>query len=265
MGGQVGSRDSGLTFPSVAQVLQGAKPVVNVDHEAGIHVWGYVLEGNARTIAQCESWLSIEERTRAARFIRPEDQRHYILARGGLRHLLSTYTGLDPAAVIIQAGSEGKPALGHRGGAVQPVRFNLSHSHGRMLVGVARQRDVGVDLEQIRAEPDVMKLAERFYAPTERNEIASHDASDQRVSFYRHWAAKEAFLKFKGAGLKFPLGHCQVTMASDSANAMVDWQKGPADSEHGIIKFLPLPDGWVGAVAAEGSDWAVRLGEWTVD
>lgn len=262
VGGPVGSRDSGLAFLSVAQLLQGGKPVVNAFHESSIHVWGCLLEGDARTVEQCDSWLSVEERTRATRFIRPEDQQQYILARGGLRLLLSSYTGLDPAAVIIQQGPEGKPGLVEQGIGPRPVRFNLSHSHGRMLVGVASQRDVGVDLEQIRSKADILKLARRFYAPAELDAIALHDASGQRDAFYRHWVAKEAFLKFKGVGLKFPLGQCGVTVAPDRGSAAIDWQKGPDEVERGVVKFLPLPDGWVGAVAAGGSDWAVRLGEW---
>lgn len=265
LGGPVGFRDSGLMFLSVPQLLQSAKPVVKADLEPGVDLWGYLLDGDAQAVEQCGAWLTVEERTRASRFIRPEDQRRYIVGRGGLRKLLSGYTGLDPAAVILQAGPEGKPALGNQAGEAQPVRFNLSHSRGRMLVGITSRGDVGVDLEQIRTGTNIMKLAERFYAPAEFNAIALQDASSRRESFYRHWVAKEAFLKLKGVGLKFPLGQCRVTMASGGASAAIDWQKGPADSERGLVKFLPLPDGWVGAVAAEGNDWTVRLGEWTFD
>lgn len=256
------SGDVGLQFLTVEQILQGAKPLLKAFEEPSIHVWGYVLEGGARTIERCHSWLSGEERLRATRFIRSEDQQQYILARGGLRLLLSSYTGLDPAAVIMRQGPEGKPGLDDQGIGPQPVRFNLSHSHGRMLVGIAGQRDVGVDLEQICSKTEIMKLAKRFYAPAEFDAIASHDASGQSDAFYRHWVAKEAFLKFKGVGLKFPLGQCRVTMALAGGSAGIHWQKGPAEVERGFVKFLPLPDGWVGAVAAEGSDWAVRLGEW---
>ena len=121
------------------------------------------------------------------------------------------------------------------------------------------------DLEQIRADADILKLAQRFYAPAEFHAIVLQDAACRRESFYRHWVAKEAFLKFKGVGLKFPLGQCLVTMASDGASAAIDWHKGLAEIERGGVKFLPLPDGWLGAVAAEGTDWTVRLGEWTFD
>jgi len=258
----VSSGDFGLQFLTVEQILQGAKPLLKAFEEPSIHVWGYVLEGDARTIGRCNAWLSGEERLRAARFIRSEDQQQYILARGGLRFLLSSYTGLDPAALLMQQGPEGKPGLDIHGVGPQRVRFNLSHSHGRMLVGIASQRDVGVDLEQIRSKTEIMKLAKRFYAPAEHDAIALQNASGQRDAFYRHWVAKEAFLKFKGVGLKFPLGQCQVTMATDRGSAAIHWQKGPDEEERGFVKFLPLPDGWVGAVAAEGSDWVVRLGEW---
>ncbi|MEK7760036.1 MAG: 4'-phosphopantetheinyl transferase superfamily protein [Nitrospirota bacterium] len=261
----MGSGDFGLQFVPVEQLLFGFKPLLKAFQESSIHVWGCVLEGDVRTIEQCNSWLSVDERARATRFIRPEDRHQYILARGGLRKLLSGCTGLDPAAVILQTGPEGKPALGNPGGGLQSVRFNLSHSHGRMLVGIAGQRDVGVDLEQICSKTEIMKLAKRFYAPAEFDAIASHDTSGQSDAFYRHWVAKEAFLKFKGVGLKFPLGQCRVTMALDGGSAGIHWQKGPAEVERGVVKFLPLPEGWVGAVAAEGTDWTVRLGEWMPD
>lgn len=259
------SGDFRLQFLTVEQLLQGAKPLLKAFKESSIQVWGYLLEGDARTIEQCNSWLSGEERLRATRFIRSEDRQQYILARGGLRRLLSSYTGLDPAALLMQQGSDGKPGLAvGQGAGQQLVHFNLSHSHGRMVVGIAHRRDVGVDLEQIRTKTDIMKLARRFYASAELEAIAMQEASGQRDAFYRHWVAKEAFLKFKGVGLQFPLGQCQVTMAADDASAAIDWQKGPAEVECGVVRFLPLLDGWVGAVAAEGTDWSVQLGEWTV-
>lgn len=265
LGGHVRSGDCRLQFLTVEQILQGANPLLSAVGESSIHVWGYRLEGDARTIERCHSWLGREERLRASRFIRSEDRQHYILARGGLRHLLSSYTHLDPAALCILQGADGKPGLAGQDAAQQPVQFNLSHSHGRMVVGIAHRRDVGVDLEQIRPKTDVMKLARRFYASAEIEAIARQDASGQRDAFYRHWVAKEAFLKCKGVGLQFPLGQCRVTMATDGATAVIAWQKNPADIEHGIVKFLPLPEGWLGAVAAEGTDWTVRFGEWTFD
>ena len=134
-----------------------------------------------------------------------------------------------------------------------------------MVLVLARQREIGIDLEPVRdRSEDLGKLAERFFAPAECEVIVAALPPRRAETFARYWVAKEAFLKYKGIGLQFPLGDCLVTMDADGASATIAWHRDRDDAESGLVRFLPLPEGWVGAVSAQGTDWTVRLGEWPV-
>jgi 4'-phosphopantetheinyl transferase len=139
------------------------------------------------------------------------------------------------------------------------IRFNLSHSHGRALIAVSKDREVGVDLEKILADRDVTALARRFFAPQEQVLIMSAGLAERHSSFSRIWVAKEAVLKARGSGLTFPLDRQRIELSEDGTACRLISEDNPPDSPPPAIRFLPLEEGWVGAVAAEGSGWRVTL------
>ncbi|MEQ1792683.1 MAG: 4'-phosphopantetheinyl transferase superfamily protein [Nitrospira sp.] len=228
-----------------------------------VMVWSYSLDVSPAIRAQCRSWLSVDEADRARRFVSELTRQHYEVAHGGLRSILSQYTSQDPALLRFQSGPAGKPALQEEGDSPSAeIGFNLTHSHGRCLVAVAAGRQVGIDVELIRQDVECEKLAARFFAPAERRAVAGQERSQQAAAFFRHWVAKEAYLKLKGVGLQFPLERCQITLSADNTMAAVDWMVKPGLVEQGTVRFLPLSEGWLGAVAAEGTGWSVRVDEW---
>lgn len=246
-----------MAFPSMRVIATAAwwAPIAMEDRT--VHVWAFSLDGSLSFMEQCRSWLSEEERGRAARFIRQQDQDRFVLAHGGLRAVLARYTGLDPSALTFQLGATGKPAFPDGRSPRHPLRFNLSHSHGRMLIAVAGEQDVGVDLEQIRGKVEVAKLAERFYAPSERDSVAGLSGLEQVQRFFRYWVAKEAVLKGQGVGL-LSLQHCEILTPNDASRAEVQLSEGAAMQPGWTIHWLDCGSGWVGAVSAHGSDWAIR-------
>lgn len=251
-----------ISFPTSDGIADPSQRNPVTIEDRTVDVWGFSLDGASRTIALCRQWMSEEEQARAGRFVRSEDGIRYVLARGCLRAVLARYTGLDPSALTFQSGATGKPALVAMSDGEARVRFNLSHSHGRMLVAVAKQREVGVDLEQIREQAEVAKLAQRFYSPSERESVLGLPGPAQARQFFRYWAAKEAFLKCKGVGLQFPLDRCEITLSPDGPTASVTWKAASGVVEQGLIRFLPLEEGWVGAVSANGAEWRTRVRQW---
>jgi 4'-phosphopantetheinyl transferase len=221
-----------------------------------VHVWGFSLDGSVAVLKRCRAWLSEEERGRAARLIRQEDQIRYSLAHGGLRAVLARYTGLDPAALRFQAGGTGKPALLDQQGNQHELRFNLSHSRGRMLIAVTQGQDVGVDLEEMRDKVDVDKLAERFYSPFEYQEIMDRSGLARVQQFYRYWVAKEAVLKGQGVGI-LSLRSCEVFTTGDATGSQVCPSDGAGLQAGWMIRWLACGAGWQGAVALYGKDWNV--------
>ncbi|HKY70431.1 MAG TPA: 4'-phosphopantetheinyl transferase superfamily protein [Nitrospira sp.] len=246
-----------LAFPTVSTLINGPVSPVMLPSE-GVDVWSCSLEGGETVVKRCHDWLSEEEQVRAARFVRAEDQIRFTLAHGGLRFILGRYEIAEPAALRFRAGATGKPALLDRQGDPAGLRFNLSHSHGRMLVAVARGRDVGIDLEQIRDTLEPLKLAERFYTAQEYDSIAGRPTSDQALQFYRLWVAKEAFLKAQGTGIA-SLQQCEIHDASSSARASVRITRRSSLQEGWTVQWLRCGPGWQGAVSACGNDWPVRV------
>jgi len=245
-----------MAFPSVADLTNG--PLSPVSLNAGtIDVWSSSLEGSAIVQRRCHAWLSEEERARAARFVRVDDRVTFTLARGALRAVLARYVDVEPPEIQIKFGPTGKPALLCQQGGSQ-LRFNLSHAHGRMLLSVTKDREVGIDLEQVRDDRQPLKLAERFYTAAEYEWIMSWPANDQAAQFYRLWVAKEACVKAQGTGIG-SIQHCEIVASSSGLRAGVRLPATSVMRRGWTIHWLNCGLGWQGAVAANGNDWSIRV------
>lgn len=66
------------------------------------------------------------------------------------------------------------------------IRFNLSHSDGRTLIAVSKDREVGVDLQKSRIDRNVTALAARFFALQEQVDIMSAWSSAKHWTFFLH-------------------------------------------------------------------------------
>lgn len=246
-----------MVFPSIEMVSTvGWSAPIEIANGA-IHVWGFSLDGSPSFVEQCRSWLSEDERGREARFIRQQDQRQFILAHGGLRAVLGRFTGLDPSALMFQLTQTGKPELLNRPATRFSLRFNLSHSQGRMLIAITMDGEIGVDLEQVHDKAKVAKLAKRFYAPAEYERVIGLSGPDQTQLFYRYWVAKEAFLKGQGVGLR-SLQQCEIVQFNASSRADITLSKDTTMQPGWTIHWLDCGTGWAGAVSAHGSDWVIR-------
>jgi 4'-phosphopantetheinyl transferase len=75
----------------------------------------------------------------------------------------------------------------------------------------------------------------------------------------RYWVAKEAVLKAQGVGLGFPLDRFRIDFLPDGHAARLESLDPVALSPHWTVRMLPCESGWLGAIAALGTDWGVRL------
>jgi phosphopantetheinyl transferase len=115
-------------------------------------------------------------------------------SHAALRAILRQYTD-GPLSFAL--AEHGKPYLP----AAPELKFNLSHSHGMALVAVAREVEIGVDVERFRALPECLKIAERFFPPSEFAALAEVAREDRDREFFRRWTGIEATLKARGVGL----------------------------------------------------------------
>ncbi len=141
--------------------------------------------------------LSRGEKDRANRYRRAEDGALFALTRGTLRCLLSEATGAPAGKIAFAEGPYGKPCLiGTRG-----PHFNVSHSGCWALIGFSDSRDIGVDIEFMRAAGGELDLARSFFSTAEYRSLEGLANGTLLRSFYKIWTCKEAVLKAHGAGI----------------------------------------------------------------
>jgi 4'-phosphopantetheinyl transferase len=238
--------------------LVDARGPLRVD-EATVHVWSYPLRGTLDCLARCRSYLSSEERRRAARMIFEADRNEYVVAHGILRCILARYSACEPGEVGFAAHSSGKPRLITVPVGGHPLSFNLSHSGGHALLAVSDGREVGIDLERIRLNVDVLTIASRYFPGAECDVIELAPTIERAPRFFRYWVAKEAVLKAEGVGIGQGLDRLQIEFQADGAAARVH-SSGPRRlKQHWSVVMLPVKCGWAAAVSAPAGPWRVRL------
>ncbi|MCS6293218.1 MAG: 4'-phosphopantetheinyl transferase superfamily protein [Nitrospira sp.] len=222
-----------------------------------IDLWPLTLAGEDAEYDRCLDWLDRQERERAARFLRRQDRERYVLAHGGLRFILGLYLGLAPARIEFGSTSTGKPTIAGLRPEDAALTFNLSHAHGNAIVAVGQGREVGVDLEMIREDVEVLKLAERFFSDREQLHVRSTAPESRSKEFFHYWVAKEAVLKAEGVGLA-SLQACEIDWSSGSDRDGVPVRLAGRSQLPWVVRTLDCGPGWVGAVAAQGSDWTIN-------
>lgn len=222
-----------------------------------IDLWPLALTGEDAEYGRCLEWLDQQERERAARFLRRQDRERYVLAHGGLRFILGLYLGLAPARIEFSSTSTGKPTLAGLRPEQAALTFNLSHAHGNAMIAIAQGREVGVDLEMIREDVEVLKLAERFFSDREQLHVRSTAPESRSKEFFHYWVAKEAVLKAEGVGLA-SLQACEIDWSSGSDRDGVPVRLAGHSQPHWIVRTLDCGPGWVGAVATHGADWTIN-------
>jgi 4'-phosphopantetheinyl transferase len=226
-----------------------------------VHVWRATLDETPSRIDSFLRTLAADERTRAERFYFPRDRERFIVGRGVLRAILGLYSNSAPECVSFSAGSHGKPALaGESGGAA--IRFNLSHSHGVALYAVTRAREVGIDVEFIRSDLEVGRIAERFFSHHEIAALRALPTDLRESAFFRCWTRKEAYIKAKGEGVSLPLDQFEVSLTPGEPAALLSTQRDPNEAQRWSLQELTPAPGYAAALAVEGHGWCLACWDW---
>lgn len=225
-----------------------------------VHVWRASLPGDSSDLRRFESVLADDETERAGRFIYERDRDRFIAAHGILRELLGRYISCAPQIIKFEYGPHGKPAVAGIGS--QPaISFNLSHSHMLGLIVVAREREVGIDVELLRPDFGGEKIGNRYFSAKEMDELSSLPGELRTEGFFLCWTRKEAYVKARGDGLHLPLHSFSVSLAPDKPATLSSADQSRWSMESFVPSFVAEPR-YVAAVVAEGKDWKSRYFAW---
>jgi len=187
--------------PSVtdARVEAGTTAPVPPRLNAGeIHVWKASLDATSST--DDLGSLSPDEVERAARYRFARDRGRFVAGRTLLRTIVAGYLGRRPADLVFEYDKHGKPRLIQRADET-PLHFNVTHSDSIALYAVAKDGEVGIDMERVREIPEWKSIAGGCFTAHECARLRRLSVERRQKEFFHAWTCEEAFLKASGQGL----------------------------------------------------------------
>lgn len=214
------------------------------------YLWRIPLRVPAESVDSLGRSLSPDEIERAERFVFEQDRQGFIVARGKLRAILAAYLDCLPHEVRFGYGPHGKPFL------LQPdtpldLQFNLSHSGDLALCAVTLDRPVGVDLEWIRPNVDVLGIARSTFSTSERDRLEGLLSEQRLHGFYACWTRKEAYIKARGEGLSFPLDAFDVSLEPGVPAKLLRSREGAYELRRWALHSINAGPGYSAALAVE--------------
>ena len=219
-----------------------------------IHIWYASLNQPAPCVHELALTLSSDEKARAKRFYFEKDRNHYIVGRGILRSILGRYLNTEPNLLKFCYGEHGKPYLVELC-AVTSLSFNLSHSQEIVLYAIAQGKSIGIDLEHIRAIPDVDQIVARFFSEKEQRAFYAFHPEERQKAFFKVWTCKEAYLKAIGVGLNEPLNNIEVTISPGEAPPLLNAVGNEQDTSRWSLLNLSSPSGYIATLVTEGEEY----------
>ena len=186
---------------------------------AEIHVWlaSYDEITDERLHAAYRELLDAAEKEQEPRFYFARDRRRYLVTRALVRTVLSRYVSMHPTEWIFSTNAYGRPGIVNVQARDAGLSFNISHTHSLIVLGVTRQRALGVDVENIRAREVSIEIADRYFAPQEVAALTATPLHQQQYRFFEYWTFKESYIKARGMGLSLPLDKFSFRYPDDHA------------------------------------------------
>lgn len=223
-----------------------------------VHIWSFTFETYDDIVQYHFHLLSEDEKERANRFRFYKDKQCYVVTRGVLRLLSAQYLNNNPKDIIFNYEAFGKPLYKEE----TNLKFNVSHSGNRALIGFVKNHPLGVDIEKIKNDFDIFEVAENYFSKSEIESLHNIPKEEQYKGFFRCWTRKEAFIKAKGSGLSFPLDTFSVSIDSDTDAILLrtEWDKNEKNNWK-LESFIPA-EGYMAALITDSSVKHIDYLDW---
>lgn len=208
-----------------------------------VHVWLLRPDAHERVWTRNEDVLSVDERTRLARFAFDHDRQQFLDAHVLLRTALAACTGVAPRDLVFESGPHGRPELS----GLRRVRFSLSHTQGLVACTVTRNVEIGLDVERAAPRTDLVSLGRRVFATREFAAFERLPEPERTRRFYELWTLKESYVKARGLGLSLPLQ--QFSFELDDTTTAIRFE----------AEFADEPSSWQFARSWPTSEHALAL------
>jgi 4'-phosphopantetheinyl transferase len=176
-----------------------------------------------------------------------------------LRDILGRYLKLPPESLQFNYSSYGKPSLGDQ---FAWLRFNVSHAGELALYAFSRNRELGIDIEEVRKDIEHLQIATNFFSKQEVEALHALPAHLQQEAFFLCWTRKEAYIKGVGEGLSLPLDSFDVSLGPSEPACLLAVRGNEEEAARWTLKALEPGENYHAALVAEGRGWLLKCMTW---
>jgi 4'-phosphopantetheinyl transferase len=97
---------------------------------------------------------------------------------------------------------------------------SVAHSGPHVMVALARGPRIGIDVERVRDDVDVVELARSAFSSGEAAGLAALPAGERAAAFYGLWTSKESIVKALGVGITDDFGAASAASAGAALHAL---------------------------------------------
>jgi phosphopantetheine--protein transferase-like protein len=130
------------------------------------------------------------------------------------------------------------------------LTFSGAHCAQAALLGVGKNRVIGVDIEKVDARRFKNKIVTTYFTKEENTLLASLTFDLRVQRFFRLWASKEAVIKATGLGPSLNLEHIQIIDEGQLRIEIFDERTQRFEPSHLELYELELTADYVGFVAS---------------
>jgi 4'-phosphopantetheinyl transferase len=174
-------------------------------HRTGQELWLWLANPDdyfpEAAIESFSSVLSSDEWARWRSLCFAQNRSEYLATHATLRIALSHHLARPASAWSFRYDQYGKPALTPEMG----IRFNLSNTLGLAVCLIARDADVGVDVEPYQHAAKIIEVASEVFSTDEIAQLSALAEVDRLNRALSLWTLKEAYIKARGQGMSLPL------------------------------------------------------------
>ena len=209
-----------------------------------VDVWSAPLNFDAVHMDELLHRLSPSEQKRVSGLLEEKAARQYVVSRAMQRHILASYVGGKPSDIQFGIVAMGKPTLSRPNDI--GLQFNTTHSGDLVIIAVTAERDVGVDVEQMRPISRALQVSKRCFSKEEHAYLEQLPADELDRAFLSIWVKREGTAKARGDGVW---------------RGLASWNGG--NNEHlargFTVRELNLGPEFVGVVVARGDGWEISM------
>jgi 4'-phosphopantetheinyl transferase len=207
--------------------------------------------------------LSPSECDRWQRIVIESAQDQYLMGRALIRTTLSQYADVPPSRWEFETNEYGRPYIAYPQ-ECRELLFNLSHTEGLVACVVGKGCEIGIDVENVMRDMDLVSLARVTFAPAEMARFMAARPADRRRWFFSYWTLKEAYIKARGMGLAIPLDAFWFELGGPSLRIHFTDRCRDTPERWQFSEFAPTNVHWVALAVAmlEGKRVQIQL-RWT--